>query len=265
MVLDASLLSTQHYKVRIKGKVEQSRKGVAPSPTHWCSSYRKGSLRVTLDYGRQLFTFIETNSKSKHYTIQQYRRSSNKVVMYTQKLHPFCNTSSLMMTQSRAEGTCEINNYGKFINQFQPNIIKSIRRFERIKKKYVDKNVYYVQSNIYIYIYKENFGRSSVSTTETDIDTWLANAWTAINRLSVIWKSDLTNKMKRSFFSAAIMSILLYRCTTWMLTKRLEKRLDGNSTRMLQAILNKSWRQHPTKQQLHGHLPPITKTIKVIY
>ena len=54
MVLDASLLNTQHYKVRIKGKVEQSREGVAPSPTHWCSSYRKGSLRVTLDYGRQL-------------------------------------------------------------------------------------------------------------------------------------------------------------------------------------------------------------------
>ena len=32
---------------------------------------------------------------------------------------------------------------------------------------------------------------------------------------------------------------------------------------MLQAILNKSWRQHPTKQLLHGHLPPITKTIKI--
>ena len=60
MVLDASLLSTQHYKVRIKGKVEQSRKGVAPSPTHWCSSYRKGSLRVTLDYGRQLYLLLFT-------------------------------------------------------------------------------------------------------------------------------------------------------------------------------------------------------------
>ena len=57
MVLDASLLNTQHYKVRIKGKVEQSREGVAPSPTHCCSSYRKGSLRVTLDYGRQLYLF----------------------------------------------------------------------------------------------------------------------------------------------------------------------------------------------------------------
>ena len=55
MVLDASLLNTQHYKVRIKGKVEQSREGVAPSPTPWSSSYRKGSLRVTLNYGRQLY------------------------------------------------------------------------------------------------------------------------------------------------------------------------------------------------------------------
>ena len=55
MVLDASLLNTQLYKVRIKGKVEQSREGVAPSPTPWCSSYRKGSLRVTLDYGRELY------------------------------------------------------------------------------------------------------------------------------------------------------------------------------------------------------------------
>ena len=32
---------------------------------------------------------------------------------------------------------------------------------------------------------------------------------------------------------------------------------------MLRAILNKSWGQNPTKQQLYGHLPPITKTIYV--
>ena len=69
--------------------------------------------------------------------------------------------------------------------------------------------------------------------------------------------------MKRNFFQAAVQSILLYGCTTWTLTKRMEKKLDGNYTRMPQAILNKSWRQHPTKQQLYGHLPPITKTIKV--
>ena len=69
--------------------------------------------------------------------------------------------------------------------------------------------------------------------------------------------------MKRSFFQAAVTSILLYGCTTWTLTKRLEKKLDGNYTRMLRAILNKTWQQHPTRHQLYGHLPPITKTIQV--
>ena len=70
--------------------------------------------------------------------------------------------------------------------------------------------------------------------------------------------------MKRSFFQAAVGSILLYGWTTWTLTKRLEKKLDGNYTRMLRAILNKSWQQHPTRHQLYGHLPPITKTIQAI-
>ena len=104
---------------------------------------------------------------------------------------------------------------------------------------------------------------SSVTSTEKDIDTRLTKAWTTINRLSIIWKSDLTDKMKRSFFQAAVTSILLYGCTTWTLTKRLEKKLDGNYTRMLRSILNKSWRQHPTRHLLYGHMPTITKTIQV--
>ena len=104
---------------------------------------------------------------------------------------------------------------------------------------------------------------SSVSSTEKDIDTRLTKSWTAIDRLSIIWKSDQTDQMKHSFFQAAVVSILLYRCTNWTLTKRMKKKLDGNYTRTLRAILNKSWRQHPTRQQLYGHLPPITKTIQV--
>ena len=80
-------------------------------------------------------------------------------------------------------------------------------------------------------------------------------AWTAINRLSIIWKSDLTNKMKRSFFQAAVTSILLYECTTWTLTKRLEKKLDGNYTNCCEQ----SW----TSPGGNTPLPPITKTIQV--
>ena len=69
--------------------------------------------------------------------------------------------------------------------------------------------------------------------------------------------------MKCSFFQAVVVSILQYGCTTRTQTKRLEKKLDGNYTRMLRAILNRSWRQHLKKQQLCGHLPHITKTIQV--
>ena len=74
-------------------------------------------------------------------------------------------------------------------------------------------------------------------------------------------RSDF-HKMKSSFFQAAVVSILLYGCTTWTLTKRLEK-LDGNYTEKLRALLNKFLRQHPTRNQLYGLLPPITKTIQV--
>ena len=70
-------------------------------------------------------------------------------------------------------------------------------------------------------------------------------------------------KNKTQYFSSANTSILICGCTTWTLTKRREKNVDGNYTRMLWAILNESWRQDPTKQQLYSHLPAITKTIQV--
>ena len=59
------------------------------------------------------------------------------------------------------------------------------------------------------------------------------------------------------------MFILLYGCTTWTMTKCIEKKLDDNCTRMLRAILNKSSKQHPTKQQLYSHLQPISKTMQI--
>ena len=57
---------------------------------------------------------------------------------------------------------------------------------------------------------KFTYQGSSVSSTEKDIDTRLPKAWTASDRLSIIWKSDLTDEIKRSFFQTAVVSILLY-------------------------------------------------------
>ena len=61
---------------------------------------------------------------------------------------------------------------------------------------------------------KFTFFGSSVSSTENDNNARLAKAWTAIDKLSVIWKPDLTDKMKRSFFQAAGDSIMPYGCAT---------------------------------------------------
>ena len=79
--------------------------------------------------------------------------------------------------------------------------------------------------------------------------------------LSIVYRSygSQTNliKLNLNFFYAVVVSILLYGCTPWTLTKRIEKKLDGNGTRMQRVILNKSRKQHSKKQQpylLTSHL-----------
>ena len=49
---------------------------------------------------------------------------------------------------------------------------------------------------------------------------------------------------------------------TWTLAKLLDKNLDRNYTRVLHVVLNKSWKQHHTEQQLYGHSPPISQIIQ---
>ena len=136
-----------------------------------------------------------------------------------------------------------------------------------------------ISSNIHRY-FNNTFHEFKVLKKVTITETFNVDFHNKFIRFWIIWffsffsyiyiyierereRGELTDKMKRSFFQAAVVSILLYGCTTWTLTKRLEKKIDGNYTRMLRAILNKSWRQHFTRHQLYGHLPPITKTIQV--
>ena len=56
-----------------------------------------------------------------------------------------------MMAESWAESTWEITNYGGFINHFPPNIIRSIRQFERINKKTCRQKMSIMFNQIYIY------------------------------------------------------------------------------------------------------------------
>ena len=95
----------------------------------------------------------------------------------------------------------------------------------------------------------------SVSSTENDINMRLATAWTAIDRLLIRRKSNLSDEIKRNFFQVAVASILRY--GRWSRGREKARReLHKNSRR---AILNKSWKQHPKKQQVYGYLLPISK------
>ena len=68
-------------------------------------------------------------------------------------------------------------------------------------------------------------------------------------------------KQNGIFFQTVALSILLYGCTTWTLTKRTEKKLDENYARILRGVLNKFQKQLPTKtaawRSLTSHLTNI--------
>ena len=85
--------------------------------------------------------------------------------------------------------------------------------------------------------------------------------WNAIDWLFILKKLDQPDKIKRDFSQAVTVSILLLGCTTWTLTKRMEKKLDRNYAKMLRAVLNKSCNQQPAKEPLYGHLIPVSQTI----
>ena len=81
-------------------------------------------------------TIYRNTFKSKRYTLQRQRRSYI-VVMQKQKLHHFCNRFSPDDDSKLGRKYLgyiqlyilywDIYNYGKYINQFPPNMIKAIR------------------------------------------------------------------------------------------------------------------------------------------
>ena len=76
-------------------------------------------------------------------------------------------------------------------------------------------------------------------------------------------KSDVSDEIKRSFFHAAVVLILLYEGTTLTPTKRIEKKTGRKLHKNASSNIEQFLKQHPTKQQLCGHLPPISKTIQI--
>ena len=80
---------------------------------------------------------------------------------------------------------------------------------------------------------------SNISSTESDVNIHRVKAWSAINRLSIIWKSNLSNEIKRDFFQTEAAIILMCGYTTWMLTHKEKStwELHKNATSYFEQIL----------------------------
>ena len=95
--------------------------------------------------------------------------------------------------------------------------------------------------NIYIYIYLYIYCHGHLSS------------W-------IIEKSDLSDKIIfHSCHSVSATALMHHK----MISKRMYKKLEWNYIRIQRTVLNKSWKQHATQQQLYSHLLPISKTIQL--
>ena len=100
-----------------------------------------------------------------------------------------------------------------------------------------------------------------MESNEKDVQARKALTWVACHKLRSIWSSKLKKSIKIRLFLTTVESVLLYNCNTWTLTKNMEKSLDGTYTRMLRMVLNVSWKQHMTNEELYGRLPRVTDKI----
>ena len=103
---------------------------------------------------------------------------------------------------------------------------------------------------------------SNISSTESNVNIRIKKAVNVIDKLPVIWKSDPHWWNKTGFLPTCVCD----GTTVWIYlqnpdSKHMEKKLDENNTRMLWVILNKFWKQRPTKQHLYGHFLAILQTI----
>ena len=107
-----------------------------------------------------------------------------------------------------------------------------------------------------------NYLDSKVISSENDIQMRIGSAWSTLNKLTPIWRSNLDVSIKREFFKTTVESVLTYSLQAWTLTRSLESKLNGAYTRILRAALNVHWSQRVTNKKLYNDLPKITETIR---
>ena len=87
--------------------------------------------------------------------------------------------------------------------------------------------------------------------TTADIKRRIALASSQMKTLNNIWKAtSISRRTKASLFKSLVLSVLLYGCETWKLTKGEEEKLDIFQTKSLRRIFGIQWQDHVTNERV---------------
>ena len=101
-----------------------------------------------------------------------------------------------------------------------------------------------------------------MASSEKDFEIRKAMAWSACNKLKLIWSSNLSRNLKIRLFRATVESVLLYNSETWTINKSMQRKIDGCYTRMLRMALGISWQAKVSNVDLYQKLQPVSQTIR---
>lgn len=85
-----------------------------------------------------------------------------------------------------------------------------------------------------------------MNSTEQDLQVRKTLIWKALNSMASVWKSNLPQHIKITFFHS------LYGCECCTLKSTLQKYLNGCYTRLLRAVLNIKQDEHTSNKCLYG-------------
>ena len=101
---------------------------------------------------------------------------------------------------------------------------------------------------------------SNISSIKSDIKMYLPKVRIAIDRLLIIWKSDLSDKIKYNFFQAVIVSILLY-----AYREKARQELQKNATSYIEATSHKIVALWPPTTHLLNQPNKTDKTCGILF
>jgi hypothetical protein len=97
-----------------------------------------------------------------------------------------------------------------------------------------------------------------------DVERRKSLAWTALGRMSSLWKSSASIALKVRLFCSLVQPVLLYGAETWSLSPTATTRLNQAHSHLLRCALNIHWTSHTSNRDLYtlAGIPPISALLQ---